>query len=94
MAARYAKDMQIIELLLKNIKDEEINRNDAALLASASINEQGLDGKIVARLIEKSIVKPELDVEIIGTLSAKMEGYGMNVGIISCKDDGSHRRHS
>jgi hypothetical protein len=85
--------MQIIEILLKNIKDEEINRNDAALLASASINEHGLDGKIVARLIEKSIVKPELDSEIIQK-SSKMKGYGMNVGIISCKDDGSHRRHS
>jgi ankyrin repeat protein len=72
MAVRYAKDMNIIDVLLKNVKNEAINTNDAAtILASAKMNEHGLDDQIVARLKAKGIVgidesqKPKINVEMI-----------------------------
>ncbi|XP_046651126.1 serine/threonine-protein phosphatase 6 regulatory ankyrin repeat subunit B-like [Daphnia pulicaria] len=57
VAAIHAKDMNIIDLLLKNMKQGDIEqyRNDKGLVCYAKMNCYGLDDQIVARLVEKGI---------------------------------------
>jgi ankyrin repeat protein len=82
-AATFAKNMKIIDVLLKNVKNEDINTNDAkAILASAKRNMHGLGDQIVARLKAKGIVgmeesqKPEMDVEMIRLLIKSERNIG------------------
>jgi ankyrin repeat protein len=61
MAAYFAKDMKIIDLLLKNIKHEEIDqyKKDAMLLPCAYCNEHGLGEEILNQLVAKGMVSKE-----------------------------------
>ncbi|XP_046649266.1 serine/threonine-protein phosphatase 6 regulatory ankyrin repeat subunit B-like [Daphnia pulicaria] len=75
--------MKIIDVLLKNVKNEDINTNDAAtIFASAKRNMHGLGDQIVARLKAKGIVgidesqKPEMDVEMIRLLIKSERNIG------------------
>ncbi len=58
MAAYFAKDMKIIDLLLKNIKHEEIDqyKKDAMLLPCAYCNEHGLGEEILNQLVANGMV--------------------------------------
>jgi ankyrin repeat protein len=60
-AAAGAKDMEIIDVLLKNIRDGEIDqyKEDVTLLAYACNNEHGLGGEIIEQLVEKGIFNNE-----------------------------------
>nr|CAH0106934.1 unnamed protein product [Daphnia galeata] len=58
LAAAFAQDIKIIELLLKNIKKEDIEKqykNDENIFDYAEKNEKGLGQKIFARLRTKGI---------------------------------------
>jgi ankyrin repeat protein len=61
VAAIQAKDMKIIGVLLKNIRDEEINqyKKDAKLLPYACNNVHGLGDDIIERLVAKGMVSNE-----------------------------------
>jgi ankyrin repeat protein len=97
VAAIFAKNMNIIDVLLKNVKNEDINTNYAAtILASAKRNMHGLGDQIVARLKAKGIVGideskiTETDVEMIRLL-IEIERY---IGTKTLGENGMNLLHS
>jgi ankyrin repeat protein len=61
VAALFAKDMNTIDVLLRNIRkgDVEQYKKDATLLPEAMHNKHGLGGEIIGRLVTKGMVSNE-----------------------------------
>jgi hypothetical protein len=82
VSALFAENMKIIDVLLKNIRREEIGqyKKDARLLPYGYCNKHGLEGEIVERLVEKGMVSNEQvqNPQVLKALNAVKQKVAQN----------------